>query len=232
MSDARWRIPPSLLSHLERVPRDRAVAVLLRHSVRDELPPGDAGYVLPITDVGRRLATELGGLLRDRLRTLHASPLTRCVQTAQALNDGARVDLPVVFDRHLGDPGVFVVDDQQAATTWERLGHERVMHHLVTESTALPGLARPDEAARFLVQHMLDVASDRPGIHVFVTHDSLVTATAARMLGKPFGTDEWPWYLEGAFFWAGEEGVHITYRELEARREELLSPPRSARREV
>ncbi len=81
MSDVRWQIPPSLLTHLDRISRDRPVALLLRHSVRDRLPPGDAGNALPITDIGRRLARDLGGLLGERLRTLHTSPLPRCVQT-------------------------------------------------------------------------------------------------------------------------------------------------------
>lgn len=216
MTEARWQIPPSVLRLLERAPTDRAIVVLLRHSVRDHLPPGDAGYVLPITDVGRRLALELGGHLRGRLRTLHASPLLRCVQTAQALAEGAGVSLAVVPSRLLGDPGVFVLDGRRAWANWERLGHEGVMRHLVSDTAALAGMARPDEAARFLVQSMLGEAANRPGVHVFVTHDSLVTATAARLLGRPLGRDDWPWYLEGAFFWPSEGGVHVAYRDEEA----------------
>lgn len=66
-----WQIPPSTLQHLQRLPTDRPIAVLLRHSVRDYLPPGDAGYTLPITDIGRRLARQLGKLLGGRLKSLH-----------------------------------------------------------------------------------------------------------------------------------------------------------------
>jgi broad specificity phosphatase PhoE len=216
MTEVQWRIPPSVLRLLDRAPIDRAVVVLLRHSVRDHLPPGDAGYGLPITSVGRQLALELGGLLRGRLRTLHASPLARCVQTAQALAEGARADVAVLQDRLIGDPGVFVLDGRRAWANWEQLGHEGVMRHLVTEAEALSGMARPDEAARFLVQSMLAAAGSRSGVHVFVTHDSLVTATAARLLGEPLGLDDWPWYLEGAFFWTSEEGVHAAYRDDEA----------------
>jgi hypothetical protein len=53
-------------------------------------------------------------------------------------------------------------------------------------------------------------------MHVFVTHDSLVTATAARLLGRPLGLDDWPWFLEGAFFWPSGEGIHVAYRDDEA----------------
>lgn len=216
MTTVQWQIPPSLLRLLDQAPVDRAVVVLLRHSVRGHLSAGDVGYSLPITDVGHQLALELGGLLRNRLRTLHSSPLVRCLQTAEALAEGAGADVAVVPNRLLGDPGVFVVDGRRAWANWELLGHEGVMRHLVTEAEALSGMARPDEAARFLVQSMLAVATGDPGVHVFVTHDSLVMATAARLLGSRLGLESWPWYLEGAFFWATERGVHCAYRDSEA----------------
>ena len=211
----QWRIPPSMFPILDRVPPKRPVVLLLRHSVRGHLPPGDAGYTLPITDIGRQLGRELGAILGDRLRTLHASPIMRCVQTAEVLRDGATTDFPVVRDRLLGDPGVYVFDNRRAGQIWEDRGHEDLMAHLVSSDEPLPGMARPDEAARFLVQHMLAVANDTPGIHVFVTDDSLVTATAARLLKRPLGKDDWPWYLEGAFFWRDEDGLHTAYRDFE-----------------
>lgn len=210
-----WRVPPSVYRILARAPLDRPVVLLLRHSVRDHLPPGDAGYALPITDVGRRLGLELGAMLGNRLRALHASPLVRCVQTAEALRDGARGEVAIVQDRLLGDPGVFVVDGRRAMAHWADRGHEAVMAHLVSANEALPGMARPDEAARFLVHHMLAASGDEPGVHVFVTHDSLVTATAARLLEQPLGQESWPWYLEGVFFWQTADALQVAYRNFE-----------------
>jgi broad specificity phosphatase PhoE len=218
MNAVDWTIPPSVLRHLERIPADRPVVLLLRHSVRDDLPDNDAGYAMPITDVGRRLAIELGGKLRGRLRTLHASPFLRCLQTAEALREGAGVEQTIVRDPLIGAPGVFVLDGRRAWPNWERLGYEGLMAHIVSRSEALPGMARPDEAARFLVQHMLAIAGQVPGVHVFVTHDFLVTATVARLLGRPFGIQEWPVYLEGAFFWRGVDGLHTAYRDDEGTR--------------
>ena len=206
---------PSVGRLLDRAPMDRPVALLLRHSVRDDLPPGEAGNRVPITEIGRKLATELGARIGKRLCTLHASPLIRCVQTAEGLRRGAGIDIQIIRDRLLGDPGVFVIDGQRAWTNWENLGHEAVMHHLVNSDDALPGMARPDPAARFLVHHMLSTAGDQPGLHIFITHDSLVTATAARLLSAPLGPGDWPWYLEGAFFWRTEGGIQTAYRDLD-----------------
>lgn len=134
------------------------------------------------------------------------------MQTAEALVEGASDTVPVVIDHSLGDPGAFVVDAAVAWTNWETLGHEGVMRHLVEETEALPGMARPADAARALVYSMLASAETGPGLHVFVTHDLLVTATVARFLRKPFARANWPDYLEGAFFWQTARGIHAAYR--------------------
>ncbi len=127
----------------------------------------------------------------------------------------------MILDRLLGDPGAFVIDGHRAGPSWEALGHEGMLAHLVGGGDLLPGMADADAAARFLVHHMLALAGARPGLHVFVTHDSLVTATAARLLGEPLGPRDWPWYLEGAFFWRSGGRVHTAYQ---ARRRTLDRP--------
>lgn len=213
MTQTDGQIPPSVLRWLGSCPTEEPVALLLRHAARTPLPPDDVGYALPITEAGAELARELGRLLGRRLRSLRSSPLVRCIQTAEVLRGGAGEDMPIVSDRLLGDPGVYVIDERLAWTQWQTLGHEGVMRHLVSSSDALPGMARPDEAARILVGHMLTSAEGTPGVHVFVTHDSLVTATAARLLGRALGPEEWPLYLEGAFFWRSEDGLHVAYRD-------------------
>lgn len=214
MSGSDWSIPPSVLHWLGSCPAEQPVALLLRHAARAPLPPDGVGYTLPITEAGTELGRELGRLLGRRLRSLRSSPLARCLQTAEALRGGAGADLPIVADRLLGDPGVYVIDEQLAWTQWQILGHDGVMQHLVSSSHALPGMASPDEAARALVGHMLTLAEGAPGIHVFVTHDSLVTATAARLLGQALGSEAWPLYLEGAFFWRAADGLHVAYRDM------------------
>lgn len=208
-----WCIPPSVIRWMNEIPDDRPVAVLMRHSVRPPLPDGPAGYSLPITSEGERLAQELGGMIGNRLRTLHTSPLKRCIQTADALQHGAQQVLQVRLDRLLGDPGVYVIDGKQAGDLWKQVGHEQMMNYMVSTDVALPGMAAPEPAARFLVQHMLATAGEQSGLHVFITHDSLVTTTTARLINKPLGPQDWPWYLEAAFFWRSVNGVECAYRE-------------------
>lgn len=213
-------VPASVRSWLGRIPEDRPVALLLRHAARDELPPGEAGYALPITAAGRAASEALGRLLGERLQAVYVSPLLRTTQTGVHLIRGAQLELEVQPDAMLGDPGAFVVDDE-AGRTWAELGHEEVMRHIVHEDAPLPGLAAPDSAARFLAHHLLRRA-ESPGVHVFVTHDSLVTGMTSRLSGGPFGVEDWPEFLEGAFVWREEAGVVIAYRERRALRESPL----------
>lgn len=212
MNESCWRIPSSVLDYLARASSDHAVAVLLRHSVRGDLPSGEVGNEVPITETGAQLARELGMLLRGKLKSLHSSPILRCMQTAEAIKRGASFRAPVEPDRCLGDPSVFVLDGQIAWSNWERLGHEGVMRHLASEAVALPGMANPGRAARCLVQHMLAMTQDEPGFHVFVTHDTVVTATVAQLINRPLGPYDWPWFLEGAFFCKDEAGTRVAYR--------------------
>lgn len=214
----QWRIPPSVLRWLKNISEDQSVAMLIRHSVRLDLPPGDAAYSLPITDKGSEIAEELGRHLGPRLRRLYTSPLVRCVQTAEAMASGSELDRHIHHDRMLGDPGAFVLDGKRAWSNWQQRGHEGVMSHLVSADKPLPGMADPDSAARFLVHHMLAACDGVPGIHAFVTHDSLITAAAARLLGEPLGTDDWPWYLEAAFFWKKDGVFHTAYRDYHGER--------------
>lgn len=212
MTNAGEQAPLTILSDLALVPSDRPVVLLLRHSIRESLPPDGVGYMLPITEAGRGLATELGQNLRGNVRTLHSSPLLRCMQTAEALAEGAHANFSIVSDRRLGDPGVYVIDDKLAWSNWESLGHDGVMRHLANEANALPGMAKPDDAAHILLQHMFDSAGDRPGMHIFITHDLLVVATISRLRGRPLEVESWPDFLDGAFFWKEQAALRTAYR--------------------
>lgn len=214
IGEIEWIVPQSFLCNLERAPTDRPVALLLRHSTRGPIPAGEAGGEVPLTEMGWDNARRLGRDLGARLRSLHSSPVRRCIQTANALREGANVDLNITVSRLLGDPGVYVLDGDLAWNNWERLGHEEVMRHFVSEDDALPGMARPNEAAWLLLRHMLSVAGDSNGLHVFVTHDSVVMATVSRLQGTQHGPSDWPHFLEGAFFWRNGDLVHIAYKEV------------------
>jgi len=210
-----WQVPAATLRWLDTVPADRGVAMLVRHSVRDPLPPGDLGYANALNAEGVALARSLGERLHGRLRSLHTSPLQRCVHTAEVFACGAGDTPPILTDRMLGDPGAWVLDRALAGENWKRLGSEGIMARLATTDADLPGTRPARVGAQNLATHMLAIAAGAPGLHVFVTHDILLAIAAARFLGPPPpGPGRWPAYLEAAFFWQDEDCLHAAYRDV------------------
>ena len=201
------------LMYFERVPRDRPIAVLLRHAERDSLPDGDAGNAVKITEEGRRLAEYLGSALGARLRTLHSSPVLRCLQTAEAVREGAKAELPIQSNRLLGDPGIFVRDGDLAWQNWVALGHAGVMQWLISGQERLPGMAAPKPAAHALVRHMVSLAGNEVGIHLFVTHDSVLAEVVGRLLRPIIDSADGPHFLEGLLAWKEGRNIHVGFRE-------------------
>ena len=216
MSEIVWEIPPSVLSWLEAVPRDRPVAMFIRHSVRGQLPDDAPGAHVPLLPVGFRLARRLGERLATRLRSVVTSPVLRCQQTALELSIGAGLDAPIPDDRMLGDPGAYVHSGKQAWPAWQKLGHKGVLATMTQGEEQLDGFADAAPATRALARHMLAQMGDENGIHAFVTHDFLITILASRLIGDALAKVDWPWFLEAVFLWREGAHIHVAYRERHA----------------
>lgn len=205
-------VPPNTIRWLAQAPGDRPVMVLLRHSARPPIPPGETGNHLSITDEGVRLAEELGAHLGSRLVGIRTSPVKRCIQTAASLVRGAGRVLEAPTDRLLGEPGPYVNEPDRAwERTWKRLPYEEILNGVVDGRVDLEGFAVPRRAAGRLFEHMTEHAS-QAGVHVFVTHDSVVLPTAAHLLALPLRQSNWPWYLEALVAWQDVGGWEVRYR--------------------
>ena len=213
MIDPTTGIPNSVLNGLNKIPDDQPVTLLLRHAERGELPPNDLGHDVPITPSGMQHSHELGKRLSGKIMSMRTSPVFRCIQTAEQILAGADANLHIGHDRAFGDPSIYVTTPKLAWENWKKMGNEGVMQHMATADHALPGMAHPDEAANALVEHMLTLAGGEAGIHVFVSHDVIVSATAARMLGAQPEGAPWPHYLEGAYFWQEAGSLRAVYRD-------------------
>lgn len=198
------------------IPDDRPVALLMRHGERPPIAAGEPGTDLALTARGREHAGALGRALGSRLRRLHTSPVRRCQETAEALRAGAGATTPIVADRLLGDPGVFVLDPERAWENWRTLGNQGVIEHLAWGTAALSGLADPSCAALELASHLLDSVRDgEVGLHVFVTHDALLLPTLTRLVAAVTDRSWWPGCLESAAFWNTSALPRLAYRALD-----------------
>jgi hypothetical protein len=59
---------------------------------------------------------------------------------------------------------------------------------------------------------MQAAADSRPGVHMFITHDSILTTAAAHLLKRPLSMRDWPSYLEAVALVDNSAAVHVTYR--------------------
>ncbi|HEX8704653.1 MAG TPA: histidine phosphatase family protein [Myxococcaceae bacterium] len=196
-----------------RVPSGVPLTLLLRHAERPPLPTHEPGNDVALTEAGRAACRRLGQALGDQLRGLNTSPVLRCVETAEALRAGAGTGCEVVQDRMLGDPGVFVVDPKQAWTSWLGWGANGIARALMTGEKVPPGFAEPGQATRALAEHLSKHLPDTAGVHVFVTHDTLLGPFVARGLGRVLEAKTWPGFLHGALLWRDGARLVLAYRE-------------------
>lgn len=218
--------PQWMLSALQQVPQDRAIGLLLRHADREALLKDFVqSYIQPLTEVGRQRSLHLGKELGSSLVRCHSSPLTRCMETVQYLQQGAGTKVPIVSSPLLGNPGVFVQDANLAAQTWTAISVEHINDSLsAKDAEPLPGLARGYESSMFAIQHFLSQMDDVLGVHVFCSHDSIVGPICSQVFGTLFSVSEWPFFLEGVIFWRDGLDVHFCFRTVVTKRPYPLCP--------
>jgi broad specificity phosphatase PhoE len=213
----KWQIPPSNLEWLKKAPGNQPIVLLIRHTVRPESENNIIGHNVSITEEGYQVARQFGQKLGTNLISIVTSPVLRCVQTAEAILEGAKKNISIIKNRLLGDPSVYILDGQLAGKHLKNLKFKEWMRFLTTGREPLSGMAKPNPAARFLINYALAQARGKPGYHLFITHDSIISATVSQLLGKEMVTDDWPWYLESAFFWEDNSGTQIRYRDYSAK---------------
>jgi len=75
---------------------------------------------------GRKLSRT--GIFFDLIKT---SPVTRCLQTAEKIVEGMNIDIPIQESRLLGNPGIFVKDEQKAAKVFNQHSVCEVINQLI-----------------------------------------------------------------------------------------------------
>lgn len=203
---------PDLLPALDSLPGDRPVVLFTRHSIREQPASGFAGYDVPLTPEGLRLAEAWGRRLGRPLHLALSSPVGRCVDTARAMLAGAgRADLAVSLTSQLVEPGCFVEDIRAIGKTFISLGPVEFANLHFSET--LPGILTAREGTARLVEFMRAQLGPPGSVSLLVTHDTILAACIYTLTGTSrIGKDDWPWMMEGAFLWFSETHVHWLWR--------------------
>jgi hypothetical protein len=189
-------IPATLLFDLERIPRDKPVALLMRHAARHPITDPDDPYSVGLTEEGVVTAEALGGEMAKHVYPgrILSSPVERCVATGMALARGADWPVNVQTDERLSH--LFI------APAW-----------YLVQSSRMTGPV-PFQV-RVILHWMLRVTDALPRVDIFVTHDTVLGAVVGGLLHVPVTGDNWPGYLDGLFLWRGEQDICARWRGIE-----------------
>ena len=205
------RLHPALIPSLTALPAHVPVALLTRHSIREEPSNRFATYEVPLTPEGVALAQALGACLPRPVSRLYSSPVGRCVATAEAIAEGAGLQLPVETRSTLVEPGSYVQDIAQVGGLFFKLGPLGFANkHLRNE---VRGVLSPQQGALQMLQHLRDGLGAPGTLSVHVTHDTILAAFIYFLRGqRELDQSHWPWMMEGAFLWFDDDVAHWLWR--------------------
>lgn len=226
------RLHPTLKPALSLLPAAEPVHLFTRHSVRELAKDGFADYRLPLTEEGVAMARSWGAALGRPLARISSSPVGRCVDTAQAMMEGAMeaglLAAPMEIERSmvLVEPGCYVEDVAAVGPHFMKLGALGFINHHISDG--LEGLLSPD-AGRQKLLGFLQARQPEPGtLAVHVSHDTIIVAFVANLLGLgQVSEQDWPWMMEGVWLWFDDRELHWIWRGEWHRRSlaELLPTP-------
>lgn len=188
--------------------------LIIRHAERPTIQDGTVGNELSLTSNGIHETKRLAKSFPREISSIESSPILRCIQTAELIAEHHELPLTSIGRSNLlGDPG-FIIDDAELAwTNWVEKGAGAVNEHLLSGTSVWPGFRDLDEAVaqmRQSIEEMLTESGD--GVHVWVTHDTIVATLASRLQRRPVTLKEWPDYLGGLTIQLREEsGLEISY---------------------
>ena len=208
--------PGAVASILERVcaiPKDADVSLVVRHAEREDIPAGTFGHDVNLTAEGDRAAEQLGTALSEaRALTVLSSPVPRCVQTALAMLRGAGSLAKVVTDQRLGGPGAFVADAEVAGPLFLELPIPKIARRQLQDASPLPGMRPTSEGVKILLELVTSPLGKNGRLHVFVTHDIILSVLVASIFHSSLEETDWPGYLEGLLLWRSSGRLHFCWK--------------------
>lgn len=174
-----------------------AKLLLVRHAERPEIPEHSIGNDVLLTEKGKADTRLFSQRISGPVISIQSSPIKRCLQTAEIIANvvGLRSE-DIIPNRDLGDPGFMINDGSEAWIHWQEKGHHRVKEYLLSGSEQWVGFADLDHAvAGFDSRIRKQLSLYGEGVHIWVTHDTILATYASRIMPKRLEIAEWPQYL-------------------------------------
>ena len=119
------KLHPEQLAMIAKLPTDKPVGLLTRHSIREHAGEHVVSYRVPLTEEGEKLAKCWGGVLNRPIHRVYSSPVGRCIQTAEHMLDGAAHAQDIQVELVLTEPGCFIKDITLAGPVFLKEGRRR-----------------------------------------------------------------------------------------------------------
>lgn len=209
-------LPDSMIASVRLLPQDKRLILFTRHSLRERSDGnGFASYQLPLTPKGRVLAKSWGRWLAQHLPysldvDSISSPIGRCIDTAQLMQEGAGLERSIAHESLLVEPGSLVTKPEIANAIFKEIGVLNFINRFLQGNL---------EGTKNAYQGGLDILSllyqnqPQPGhLMLAVSHDTLLSAFLAVMLDKEeIGWNDWPKMMEGVFLWFDDSPFKQAY---------------------
>ena len=171
--------------------------LLIRHAERTEIPEDTVGNEVLLTEKGKADTRRFAQRLTDPVISIQSSPIERCRQTAEIIAEvvGFQPDA-IVANQDLGDPGFMIKEGSKAWGHWQEKGHQKVNEYLLSGSEQWSGFKVLDHAVSIFdsrIRQQLSLLGE--GVHIWITHDTILATYASRILPGRLAINQWPQYL-------------------------------------
>jgi broad specificity phosphatase PhoE len=188
----------SFTQNFKLIPPGSPFAILIRHAERPKFRVRQLGYNVPITESGASASLKFGG--DPFLKTINAaysSPILRCVQTANKILEGARLDgIKVTTRTTLGEPGSYISNRWAAGRYFMMKDAPSVIEEYITKGK-LDGFLSVKEGSIALISSIMQDMAGKDSRHLYVSHDAVIVPFINYFIGEKFDPEHWLDFLDG-----------------------------------
>ncbi|WP_201558852.1 histidine phosphatase family protein [Psychrobacter sp. 72-O-c] len=215
-------LPDSMMSSVSLLPDDKRLILFTRHSLRERSDGnGFASYQLPLTPRGRVLAKSWGRWLAGHLPysldvDSISSPIGRCIDTAQLMQEGAGLRRNITHQSLLVEPGSLVTEPEIANAVFKEIGVLNFINRFLQGN--LEGTKNAYQGGLDILSLFYQHQPQQGHLMLAVSHDTLLSAFLAVMLDVlEIDWNDWPKMMEGVFLWFDDKpfdqaNAHFVWR--------------------
>ncbi len=201
---------PAFSENFSLIPPGSSCAILVRHAERPQFRVRRLGNNVPITAGGASASVKFGAEPGIRSITgAYSSPVLRCVQTADKILEGARLNHVKVTTRStLGEPGSYIKNRWAAGRHFLLRDAPGVIEEYIARGK-LDGFLPLKEGSTALLSSILHDLSDKNSRNLYVSHDAVIAPFIYYYTGEKFGRDHWLNFLDGVIITAQGDDVRL-----------------------